>query len=110
MTRVVLRFHPDVARRVQETQWHPSQELIWDEDLSGYLRLALQVADITDLKPWIRAWGANCEVLEPAELRDEMIGEARRLAEVYGWQMHRGTSSSEDDPLGLNTTFSDYFG
>ncbi len=110
MTRVVLRFHPDVARRVQETQWHPSQELIWDEDLPGYLLLALQVADITDLKPWIRAWGANCEVLEPVELRDEMIGEARRLAEVYGWQMHRGISGNEDDPLGLNTTFSDYFG
>ncbi len=110
LTRVVLRFHPDVARRVQETQWHPSQELFWDEEKPGYLLLVLQVADTTDLKPWIRTWGANCEVLEPAELRDELIGEARQLAEVYGWQMHRGISSSEDDPLGLNTTFSDYFG
>lgn len=110
LTRVVLRFHPEVARRVQETQWHSSQELSWDEDKPGYLLLTLQVADTTDLKPWIRTWGADCEVLEPAELRDEMVGEARQLAEVYGWQTHRGTRSNEDDPLGLNATFSDYFG
>ncbi|MBP8972738.1 MAG: WYL domain-containing protein [Anaerolineae bacterium] len=110
LTHVVLRFHPDVARRVQETQWHSSQELSWDEDRPGYLLLSLQVADTTDLKPWIRTWGANCEVLEPAELRDALIGEARRLAEVYGWQTHRGARADEDDPLGLNATFSDYFG
>lgn len=110
LTHVVLRFHPEVARRVQETQWHPSQELSWDEDKPGYLLLSLQVADITDLKPWIRTWGANCEVLEPPELRDEMTGEARRMAEAYGWRTHRGARADEDDPLGLNATFSDYFG
>ncbi len=103
LTRVVLRFHPDVTRRVQETQWHPSQELSWDEDKPGYLLLSLQVADTTDLKPWIRTWGANCEVLEPPELRDEMIGEARRLALLYGW--HTSTDRQHD-----HSRFKDIFG
>ncbi len=103
LTRVVLRFHPDVARRVQETQWHPSQELSWDEENPGYLLLSLQVADTTDLKPWIRTWGANCEVLEPPELRDEMIGEARRLAHLYGW--HTSTDRQHD-----HSRFKDIFG
>jgi predicted DNA-binding transcriptional regulator YafY len=108
--RVVLRFHPDVVRRVQETNWHPSQHLSWDKEQPGYLLTTFEVADTTDLKPWIRTWGANCEVLEPPALRDEMIGEVRQLAEVYGWKTHRATHADEDDPLGLNATFSDYFG
>lgn len=103
LTRVVLRFHPDVARRVQETQWHSSQELSWDEDRPGYLLLSLQVADITDLKPWIRTWGAACEVLEPTQLRDELIGEARRLAHLYGW--HTTTDRQYD-----HGRFKDIFG
>lgn len=103
LTRVVLHFHPDVSRRVQETQWHPSQELSWDEDRPGYVLLSLQVADTTDLKPWIRTWGANCEVLEPVELRDELIGEARRLAHLYGW--HTSTDRQHD-----HSRFRDIFG
>lgn len=110
VTRVVLRFHPDVTRRVQETNWHPSQQLAWGEQTPGYLLLAFDVADTTDLKPWIRTWGANCEVLEPTELRDEMMGEARRLAELYGWHAHRNPTVDDDDPLGLTNTFNDFLG
>ncbi len=104
MVHVTLRFHPDVAKRVQETNWHPSQRLEWDEQRPGYLLVALDVADTTDLKPWIRAWGANCEVLEPVDLRDEMIGEARRLAYLYGWRTAR---SSDGD---VHSRFGDIFG
>lgn len=82
---VILRFHPDVAKRVRETQWHPSQQIAPDTHDPQYLCVSLQVADTTDLTPWIRTWGANCEVLAPAHLRDVMIGESRRSAEMYGW-------------------------
>jgi predicted DNA-binding transcriptional regulator YafY len=106
---VILRFHPDVAKRVQETQWHPSQQVIPDENDARYICVRLRVADTTDLTPWIRTWGANCEVLAPEELRSVMKGEARRLGETYGWSVHR-TSMSQDDPLGLDQTFGDFFG
>jgi CRISPR-associated endonuclease/helicase Cas3 len=33
--------------------------------------------------PWIRGWGADCEVLAPESLRKTLEREARRLAEVY---------------------------
>lgn len=82
---VVLRFAPEVVKRVQETQWHPSQAMSWDDEKPHHLRVTFEVADTTDLLPWIRTWGANCEVLAPPELRDQMMGEARRLAYVYGW-------------------------
>jgi predicted DNA-binding transcriptional regulator YafY len=110
--QVVLRFHPDVARRVRETYWHPSQSpVIDDPEKEGYVQLQFEVADTTDLKPWIRTWGANCEVLHPESLRDEMTGEARRFAELYGWTTHRGRiQADDDDPLGLDTTLGDFFG
>lgn len=104
---VVLRFHPDVAKRVQETQWHPSQQIMPDDHDMRYIRLCLQVADTTDLIPWIRTWGANCEVLEPEDLRSTLMGEARRLAQMYGVRQEK---LSDDDPLGLDQTLGDYFG
>ena len=103
ITRVILRFHPDVTRRVQESNWHPSQQLTRDEENPGYLLMTFDVADTTDLKPWIRTWGANCAVVEPTELRDEMMGEARRLAHLYGW--HTTTGTSKD-----HSRFRDIFG
>lgn len=89
---VTLRFHPEVARRVRETNWHPSQQITEDTQ-PGYVCLRLEVADLTDLKPWIRTWGAHCEVLDPANLRDEMTGEARRMAHLYG-VLQAGTHQS----------------
>jgi CRISPR-associated endonuclease/helicase Cas3 len=43
----------------------------------------VQVADTLDMLPWVRGWGADCEVLEPETLRKALEREVRRLAEVY---------------------------
>jgi len=81
--RVVLRFSPGVRRRVLETRWHPSQQTEDDPEQPGWLRWQVEVADTLDLLPWVRGWGADCEVLEPGELREALRREARRLAKVY---------------------------
>jgi len=78
---IKLKFHPRVAHRVQETRWHRSQQLIEQED--GFLLWIAQVAEPKELLPWIRGWGADCEVLEPESLRKALEQEARRLAELY---------------------------
>jgi len=109
VVRVTLRFHPQVARRVLETNWRTALKPEPDAEKPGYLRLTFEVADTTDLKPWIRTWGAKCEVLEPRELREEMIGEARRLAELYDWKVGRALHTNDDDPLGLTNTMNDFF-
>ena len=79
---VVLRFHPRVAHRVRETQWHRSEQV--EEQVDGYLLWRARVAEPQEMLPWIRGWGADVEVVEPEALREKMIGEARRLARVYG--------------------------
>jgi CRISPR-associated endonuclease/helicase Cas3 len=79
---VVLRFHPKVARRVQETRWHRSEQKTLEADGSVIWRA--RVAEPLEMLPWIRGWGADCEVLAPESLRKTLEREARRLAEVYG--------------------------
>jgi CRISPR-associated endonuclease/helicase Cas3 len=103
---VVLKFHPRVAHRVQETRWHRSEQI--EEQPDGSLIWRAQVAEVQEMVPWIRGWGADCEVLEPLELREHIAGEARRLAKVYGWEIHRadqGNSAKKEHRF-----FDDFFG
>jgi CRISPR-associated endonuclease/helicase Cas3 len=78
---VVLRFSAHVAHRVRETVWHPSQNLT---DLpGGELVLRVHIAEPREMYPWIRGWGADVEVLAPAELRQRIAEETQAMAELY---------------------------
>jgi len=81
---VVLRFTPSAAPHVRERRWHPSQRL---ETLhNGGCRLRVQVADPREMQPWIRGWGAQVEVLEPAWLREQVAEEIQQAASQYSKQ------------------------
>jgi len=104
---VTLKFHPRVAHRVRETRWHRSEQVQELED--GYLIWRARVAETQEMLPWLRAWGADCEVLEPKELRETLIGEARALAELYGWRTSRSGGDESERPS-LADSFNDFFG
>lgn len=79
--RVTLRFAPSATRRLQETNWHPSQTFeILPE--GGYL-LTLEIAHPEEMIYWIRGWGPQVEVLEPAWLRAQMAADAKATAALY---------------------------
>src|SRR5438105_5461782 len=79
--QVELRFGPEVARRVKETTWHPSQQA---EDLpDGSVRVCVVVAEPTELTHWVLGWGASCEVVSPQSFRDEVAREAAAMAKIY---------------------------
>lgn len=99
---IELRFHPRVAKRVQESRWHRGEETILEPD--GYLIWRAKVAEPQEMLPWIRGWGADCEVLGPVELREVMMGEAKALAELYGWHTSKSGNKIYSD------TLSDFFG
>lgn len=80
---VVLRFDGRVAKRVKENQWHHNEEITEDE-VTGVLIWKATVDDWREMRPWIRGWGADVIVLEPAELRAELKAESERLARNYG--------------------------
>jgi CRISPR-associated endonuclease/helicase Cas3 len=83
LERVVLRFSPDIKDRVLETVWHPSQQRDDDAEKPGYLRWWVDVAGVTDITPFVRGWGADVEVVEPAHLRQHLIDTVVRLGEQY---------------------------
>lgn len=80
--QVRLKFSPQVARRVKESVWHPSQVV---QDLAGGgVVLTVRVSSTLEMTPWIRGWGPDVEVLSPASLREEFADYAQRLGEIYG--------------------------
>ncbi len=88
---VRLRFRPAAARYIRERQWHRTQTL--EDEPDGSLILTLRINHTLEVKRLALSWGADCEVLEPAELRDEIKQELNRMAEVYanGQANHENT-------------------
>lgn len=81
-TEVALRFAPGrAATRVRESNWHESQQI--DELLDGGCVLRITVGSTQEMKPWIRQWGPDCEVLAPEALRQEIADEMRRAGARY---------------------------
>lgn len=76
-----LKFAPDIASIMEETVWHPSQALERQSD--GSVIMTLSVIDTVELSSWILGWGKTVEVLEPAELRQDMIETAKAMLDVY---------------------------
>lgn len=66
--RVVIDFSPNVAQRVSETFWHPTQTLTPLED--GGVRLELVLPSMLEFLPWVRSWGHDAVVREPPALRE----------------------------------------
>ncbi len=73
----------EAVRRLQESVWHPDQK-ISEPDEHGHVIWTAPISEPREMLPWIRGWGADCEVLEPPNLRRALEREARRLAELYG--------------------------
>jgi proteasome accessory factor B len=80
-TEVVLRFSPTVASRVRETRWHPDQRL--DVGPDGSLVWRAVVSGTIEIRLWILGWGADVEVLEPADLRRDVQDTLRRALAAY---------------------------
>jgi proteasome accessory factor B len=78
---IVLQFTPKVASRVKESVWHPSQEI--DDLRDGGCLFTVRISEPAEMRPWIRSWGAEVEVLAPAALRQTIAEEAARMAAVY---------------------------
>jgi predicted DNA-binding transcriptional regulator YafY len=79
--KVTLAFPPDLIPLIKERIWHPAQpiEILNDRRCT----LTLRVNDWRDLLSWVRSWGTQVEVLEPAAMREALGLEAARLLSLY---------------------------
>jgi CRISPR-associated endonuclease/helicase Cas3 len=79
---VTLGFSVYVTPRLRESIWHPQQTLTVYDD--GSSQWSAPVAEPREMIPWIRGWGADCEVKEPEWLWKILKREAQELAKLYG--------------------------
>jgi predicted DNA-binding transcriptional regulator YafY len=74
---VVLRFVPELAPRIAEKHWHSSQ--ILEPQADGSLIVRFHLSSLVEVKHWVMSWEGGCRVLEPRELRESIIQEARDI-------------------------------
>ncbi len=70
---VYLRFTPVAARFIREKKWHPTQTL--EEEADGGVTITIRVNHLVEMKRWVMSFGAECSVIEPKELRQEIANE-----------------------------------
>lgn len=90
---IVVRFTGPAAALVQERAWHESQRSEWlaaedtlfEElgDERGALLATFRLSDLVEFKRWIKGFGADAEVVKPAELRRELRAELSAAARKY---------------------------
>jgi proteasome accessory factor B len=80
-TKVELLFVPEVAPRLMENVFHPTEykELLSD----GSLYWSVEVAGTLEVLSWIRGWGPEVKVLSPDSLRQEIIKDLRQTLALY---------------------------
>jgi predicted DNA-binding transcriptional regulator YafY len=83
---VRIRFSAGQARYIRERQW-ADQQMIEEED-NGSVILTLQTSGWWDVKRWVLSFGAEAEVLEPIELREEVTDALQRMQLIYEKRVH----------------------
>jgi predicted DNA-binding transcriptional regulator YafY len=76
-----LRFTPERARWVAQECWHPKQKGKFSPD--GSWLLEFPYADHRELIMDILKFGAEVEVLAPADLRQRVTRETARMTDIY---------------------------
>lgn len=81
LQEVVIRFAASAAPRVAAVRWHPSQATEVQRD--GSLLWRARLSGTHEVRPWILGWGADAEVIEPTDLRDDVARTHANAAAVY---------------------------
>lgn len=74
---VKIRFSPAQAPYIKERTWHPSQRILTEP--GGSIILTLNVGDLWEVKRWLIGFGAEAEVLKPAELANDIVHECEEV-------------------------------
>lgn len=76
-----IRFSSDQARYIQERRWAKKQRITKRKD--GSIVLAMETSGWWDVEKWVLSFGADAEVLEPLEMRDEIKEHLQKALSLY---------------------------
>ena len=78
---VAIRFSPWQARWIRERRWHGTARI--EGLLDGGCLLRLRVAGLGEVQRWVMQFGAEAEVLTPAQLRRAVTTELQNALAAY---------------------------
>lgn len=78
----VIKFPKSAATYVGERIWSEGQRMERTPD--GSLILSLKASSRAEIVSWVLSFGTNAELLEPADLREELRNISRNLSKCYG--------------------------
>lgn len=78
---VKIRFSADQARYINERRWATEQKIKNQED--GSIILEMQTSGLGEVKRWVMGFGREAEVIEPVELREEIVEELKSCLNRY---------------------------
>jgi len=78
---VRLRFAKTIAHAIADRIWHPTQKI--KRLRSGEVELSFTAGGKMEILSWILSYGEQVELLEPAELCQELAEKIRRMAQLY---------------------------
>lgn len=87
-------FDAGAGAHLIESRLGPDHRATEQED--GRVLVEATVPDTTQLRWWLTAFGSSVEVLGPYGLREEFVGEVRRLAGLYLAESNESTPSNSD--------------
>ena len=78
---VKIRFSADQARFIKEREWSKKQTTVDQPDVS--IVLTMETSGWWDVKMWVLSFGADAEVLEPKEMRENIREEMETCLFAY---------------------------
>lgn len=86
--KVELHFDAEFAETIADTLWHPTQEVIWNDDQSITFRC--KVDGLEEIVWWILSMGPHCVVKQPRELAERVRELAKAVAARYAGSQRSG--------------------
>ncbi|OGW06558.1 MAG: hypothetical protein A2889_08545 [Nitrospinae bacterium RIFCSPLOWO2_01_FULL_39_10] len=83
---VKIWFSAGQSRYIKERKWAKEQSIAEQKD--GSIILEMKTSGWFDVKKWIMSFGTDAKVLEPKELREDIIKELKAAANNYKKQKH----------------------
>jgi proteasome accessory factor B len=78
---VELWFDPQFAENVEDTRWHKTQKIVWQDDQSILFRC--RVDGLDEIVWWVLGMGPHCIVKKPRELADRVKELAEQIVKRY---------------------------
>ncbi len=79
--KVELKFNKNRADFIKGNKWYVNEEI--EELENGEVLFKVYVESLQEIKRWILGFGKDVQVLEPKELKFQLIEEISELNKIY---------------------------